>query len=716
MRRIAIVCLLCLSATASVAWGSTRSSITHSHAGHNSRVIHKHARHKGRGHKHKRTVRKPSRTHSPARRTTAAATGSVLFGDQAVERTVSFDTAGLAEAFPFSSQSAATVTSIRIYVDSHNSARTLFAGLYADNGGHPGSLLAAGSVSYPSRGAWDTVTLRSTSVSAGSTYCVAVLGRYGTLFFRDRTGGPCNSETSAQLGLSALPSSWTSGQQWNTCPISAYAVGKVSSTDPPPTTTTTTSSDSPPPPAGPTAAFTDSPSSPVTGQSAHFNASGSTCSATPCSYAWADDPPGGGTWPFGSSQSVNYAFSDAGTKYTVLTVTDANGRSATVEHDVVVSATAPTAPSNTALPQISGTTTQGDTLTSSNGSWTGSPTGYSYNWQDCNGSGAGCTGISGAADANSYTLTSGDVGHTVRVVVTASNGGGSASATSGASAAIAAASSGGGGGGTQTNCIANPSACGYPDATNSGVPAGTQLTSSGSITAGTPGETISDLSVNGTITVTANNVTIKDTKITTGNGQLNGVSAIMIQSGVSGTVVEDTTMQGSNCQGGSLFAGVMNESGDQLTMERDYGTCLDDILHGSGTLADSYWIDNANIPSDHYEPVAYDGGAGSITINHNTLLNPHDQTAAVFVTCWGGPVTSETITNNLMAGGDYVVYGPTGNGGCSFATGPQTVTGNRFSTIYYSSGGQYGLGVYFESNQTTWSGNIWDNNGASAGM
>ena len=62
---------------------------------------------------------------------------------------------------------------------------------------------------------------------------------------------------------------------------------------------------------------------------------------------------------------------------------------------------------------------------------------FSYAWQDCNGSGAGCSTISGATGSQ-YTLGSGDVGHTVRSVVTASNAGGSNSASSPASAVVTA--------------------------------------------------------------------------------------------------------------------------------------------------------------------------------------------------------------------------------------------------------------------------------------
>jgi hypothetical protein len=227
------------------------------------------------------------------------------------------------------------------------------------------------------------------------------------------------------------------------------------------------------------------------------------------------------------------------------------------------------------------------------------------------------------------------------------------------------------------------------------------------MTVSTPGAVISNLNLtNGTITVTANNVTIKDSVITTGNAQLNGEAAIDIKEGVTGTLVQYVTMQGNDCQSHSLFAGVMNEGGDGLVMDHDYGTCLDDILHGSGTLSNSYSIDNANIPGDHYEPVSDDGGNGSLTINHDTLLNPHDQTAAVFTQCTFGDVTALTIQNSLLAGGDYAIYGPLSDP-CSNGGGTESITGNRFSTTYFPKGGQYGVAIDL-AKSVVWSNNYWD--------
>jgi hypothetical protein len=96
------------------------------------------------------------------------------------------------------------------------------------------------------------------------------------------------------------------------------------------------------------------------------------------------------------------------------------------------------APTNVTLPVITGTTTEGQTLTGSTGTWTGvpSPT-FDRQWERCDSGGINCSDIGGATTAT-YLLVSGDVGHTIREQVIATNSEGSDTADSLQTAVIAA--------------------------------------------------------------------------------------------------------------------------------------------------------------------------------------------------------------------------------------------------------------------------------------
>lgn len=132
----------------------------------------------------------------------------------------------------------------------------------------------------------------------------------------------------------------------------------------------------------------------------------------------------------------------------VVTASNASGAGApaTSAQTAVVTA-AGTAPVNTAPPTIAGTALQGQTLTESDGTWTGTPAPtFTRQWRRCDASGGGCTDIPGATAAT-YLLAAADVGKTIRAVVTGTNSAGSSSATSAQTAVVAAGGGGGGGAG-----------------------------------------------------------------------------------------------------------------------------------------------------------------------------------------------------------------------------------------------------------------------------
>lgn len=87
------------------------------------------------------------------------------------------------------------------------------------------------------------------------------------------------------------------------------------------------------------------------------------------------------------------------------------------------------APANTVAPAVTsddaGDYYTGRLLTTTNGAWTGSPTGYTYQWQ------RDTVNISGAT-SQTYTLVAADEGTSIRCVVTATNAGGSTAANSNA--------------------------------------------------------------------------------------------------------------------------------------------------------------------------------------------------------------------------------------------------------------------------------------------
>jgi hypothetical protein len=84
----------------------------------------------------------------------------------------------------------------------------------------------------------------------------------------------------------------------------------------------------------------------------------------------------------------------------------------------------PTLPVNTVAPVVSGTAVVGQTLTTTNGTWTNSPSSFSYQWF------RGATPV--GTNSVNYTPLPADAGQSITCIVTATNADGSANATSNA--------------------------------------------------------------------------------------------------------------------------------------------------------------------------------------------------------------------------------------------------------------------------------------------
>jgi hypothetical protein len=97
-----------------------------------------------------------------------------------------------------------------------------------------------------------------------------------------------------------------------------------------------------------------------------------------------------------------------------------------------------TRPAVTSPPTVIGTAQAGQTLTTSVGTWTGAPTSFAYQWRRCDAGGALCTAILDAT-TSTYTLSPGDIGSTISLVVTATGKGGATSAPATTTGAVAPA-------------------------------------------------------------------------------------------------------------------------------------------------------------------------------------------------------------------------------------------------------------------------------------
>jgi hypothetical protein len=173
-----------------------------------------------------------------------------------------------------------------------------------------------------------------------------------------------------------------------------------------------------------------------------------TWSGSPTSYAYQwrrCDSLGANCANISGATSTSYAAGDVDVGASLRFVVSATnlGGTTSASSGATTAVTAATvapasAPSNTALPQVTGNAQVGQTLSTSNGTWSGTPTSYAYQWRRCDSAGANCTNVVGAT-ATTYMLATGDAGVTFRANVTATNAVGSSSAASVQTAVVAAA-------------------------------------------------------------------------------------------------------------------------------------------------------------------------------------------------------------------------------------------------------------------------------------
>jgi len=380
----------------------------------------------------------------------------------------------------------------------------------------------------------------------------------------------------------------------------------------------------------------------------------------------------------------------------------------------------------------------------------------------------GCSPVTGAT-SSTYVVQPSDVGHSIVAAVTATNTSGSSSTSVSGSCATGENNSQNesdiapppaeAAGCSPISAVAAPSAagetfcsnafitCGFPDPLTGdvGVPPGTSLTtvssncgclpSGASWSAGTldisgDNVTAEDLYVPGNILISGSGDTVTDSVVTTGvcGPTCSSPEPIEVLGSASNTqITYDTVFGGAN-------GTVHNASNEPILISHvySYGACSGQL--GWGDVWNSYFISDIVITNAngeglcHVEPDYVPGGfsanwpaspwggacPGSCSsssdsytnFQHDVLLNPQGQTAAIFLDNHAFDQTGNnniTVNASFVAGGGYVVYGD--NDGDTSSN--ILITNDRWSSMYYPRGGYYGACGWNDA-ATTLTSDLWD--------
>ena len=244
----------------------------------------------------------------------------------------------------------------------------------------------------------------------------------------------------------------------------------------------------------------------------------------------------------------------------------------------------------------------------------------------------------------------------------------------------------------------------FPDATNTGVPAGTTLRSSGGLTLSTPGQVVSGLNINGNVNIHASNVTLENCIIhVTDPTQF---AAVAVLGGLTGVVIKNCTIIGPGSSATTQFYGVDVLGNSQVTVD----SCnISQVAHGvqvsdGQVVVENNYIHGLNsVGSSHYEDIFFGGSSNpnfSLLIQHNSLINENGWTASVFLQNYFGPVKNVTVNDNLLVGGGYTVYDDSTRSG-----GPGS---NVSFTNNHMGKGQYGYTYFMGSDNPVYTGNVND--------
>jgi len=243
------------------------------------------------------------------------------------------------------------------------------------------------------------------------------------------------------------------------------------------------------------------------------------------------------------------------------------------------------------------------------------------------------------------------------------------------------------------NCAPHPSGCGFPDGSNTGVPAGTKLTVvNGDMKISQAGAVIDGKDIRGCVDIEAPKVTIRRSKIACANFYV--VASFSERYSGGGAVLQDVEIDCLKSAGTGI--GYYGLTATRVNIHGcENGFDIDNTM----TVQDSYIHDLNETATAHTDGIQLAGGA-HITITHNTIFNPGGTSAVISHPSANSDVL---VSSNLLAGGAYTLYCPR-DSSTNFR-----VINNRFSTMFSPKSGAYGPWTDCEKAAVV-TGNVWDAN------
>lgn len=240
----------------------------------------------------------------------------------------------------------------------------------------------------------------------------------------------------------------------------------------------------------------------------------------------------------------------------------------------------------------------------------------------------------------------------------------------------------------------------FPNAASTGVPSGTRLKPSDKLVITEDNTVIDGLHVDGTITIDADNVTVRNTLVQSPTDMY----PIKVTPGSTGALIEDVEIDNEGGTGiGIYLQGTATiRNADIHSAEDGIRIQADDVV-----VEDSYIHDLQPYEGGHHDSIQIRSG-DNVTIRRNNLQayvasldTPLNASLQIGSLAGTDPITNLRVIGNLMNGGNYTI-----NGGRKGDTDSAHYADNRFGRDY-----RYGAVANLQDGSTWDDSNVWHDTG-----